>query len=129
VNNTFEQGIEVRVTDSIRNLIIGDGRVTLSNGISDADAVMEGQVLQFRLRPIAFSSDDRAQEFRLRMTLKVSLRDLESNRILFSQTVVSDREYRVTTDLGSNEQAQTNASQQASDSIAKELQGLMIEGF
>ena len=129
INKTLEPGIEVRITDSIRNVIINDGRVSLANTLSEADAVLEGQVLRYRLRPIAFTRADRAQEFRLRMTLKVSLRDLETEKILFRQTLVSDREYRVSTDLSTNEQAQTNAAQQASDNIAKELQGLMIEGF
>ncbi len=129
INNTLEQGIEVRVTDSVRNVLLGDGRVSLANGIGDADAVLEGQILQYLLRPIAFSTADRAQEFRLRLTMKVSLRDLESDKIIFKQTIVSDREYRVSTDLSSNERQQRQASQQASDAIAQELQSLLIEGF
>lgn len=128
-NNTLEQGIEVRVTDSVRNALLNDGRVSLANEISDADAVLEGQILQYRLRAIAFSTADRAQEFRLRLTMKVSLRDLENNKVIFNQTIVSDREYRVTTELSSNEREQTQASQQASDAIARELQSLLIEGF
>ena len=128
-NGRGETRIEVRVTDSVRNALLTDGRVSLANGISDADAVLEGQILQYRLRAIAFSTADRAQEFRLRLTMRVSLRDLENNKVIFNQTIVSDREYRVTTELSSNEREQTQASQQASDAIARELQSLLIEGF
>jgi outer membrane lipopolysaccharide assembly protein LptE/RlpB len=128
-NKTLEQGLEVRVTDAIREMIINDGRVALSNGLSDADAILEGQVLQYRIRPIAFSRNDQAQAIRLRMSLSVILRDLESSKLLFRQTIVSDREYGVSSNLSGNEQAQTGASQQASKDMARELQGLMIEGF
>ncbi|MFQ5692489.1 MAG: LPS assembly lipoprotein LptE [Nitrospinota bacterium] len=129
VNQTLEQGIEVQVTDAIRRVIIDDGRVSLATGIADADAVLEGEVLQYRLRAIAFTRGDRAQEFRLRMTLAVSLRDQENGKILFRQTIVSDREYEASTNLSSNEKAQTDAAQKASTAIARELQGLLIEGF
>ncbi len=128
-NNTLEQGIGVRVTDSIRKVILNDGRVVLAGGLQDADAVLVGQVLQFRLRAIGFNSEDRAQEVRLRMSMRVVLRDLERDRILFRQTIVSDREYQVSSDLQTNQSKKARASQLASDDIAQELQSLMIEGF
>ncbi|MFQ5911617.1 MAG: LPS assembly lipoprotein LptE [Nitrospinota bacterium] len=128
-NQTLEQGIEVRLSDAIRTVIISDGRVSLANDLSDADALLQGQVLQFRLRPIAFTRGDRTREFRLRMTLRVSLRDLIDEKIVFRQTIVADREYRVSGDVSTNEQAQTEAARLASEDIARELQGLMIEGF
>ena len=128
-NNTLEQGIGFRVTDSIRNVILNDGRVALAASLQDADAVLEGRVLQFRQRAIGFNREDRAQEVRLRMSMKVVLRDLALDRILFRQTIVSDHEYQISSDLQSNQSEKTKASQLASDDIARELQSLMIEGF
>ncbi|MBI2880687.1 MAG: LptE family protein [Candidatus Tectomicrobia bacterium] len=128
-NKTLEQGIEVRLTDALRSVIINDGRVFLASGVSDADAILEGQILQYRLRAIAFTRSDRAQEFRLRMTVAVTLRDLQNDRLIFKQTVVSDREYRVSTDLSSNERSQSEATLKASEDFARELRGLLIEGF
>lgn len=128
-NNTLEQGIEIRVTDSIRKVILNDGRVSLAGGVDTADAVLDGQVMSFRLRTIGFSKKDRAEEIRLRMVVRVVLRDTIKNKIVFRKVIISDREYQVSSNLGTNQLKKIKASELASDELARELQGLMIEGF
>ena len=128
-NKTLEQGIEIRVTDSIRKVILNDGRVTLASGIDTADAVLDGQVTSFQLRAIGFSKKDRAEEIRLRLGVRVVLRDTIENKTIFGKDIVSDREYRVSSSLGTNQLKKIKASELASDELARELQSLMIEGF
>ncbi len=128
-NGTTEEGIEVRISEELRNLILEDGRLELAQGREDAQAIIIGEVQEFNLRPISFNSSDRVREFRLRISVRATLRDLENNEILFDQTIRADREYGVSDNLGSNEQAQSEALERGADDFARELKSILIEGF
>jgi outer membrane lipopolysaccharide assembly protein LptE/RlpB len=128
-NGTTEEGVEVRISEELRNLILEDGRLELAQGRTDAQAIIIGEVREFILRPISFNNDDRIREYRLRISVRATLRDLEDNEILFDQTIRADREYGVSENLGSNEQAQREAIDRGADDFARELKSLIIEGF
>lgn len=128
-NGTLEEGIEVKLTEALRSQILEDGRLRLADGLQDAEAVIQGEVREFTLRPISFNRQDRVREYRLRITVQVTLRDLENNRVLLDQTLRADREYRVSEALSSNEQAQRETLNEAAKDFARELKSVLIEGF
>ncbi len=103
-NKTTLAQSQVLVSTMVREAFIKDGRVTVVDSASEADATLQVTLVKYRRDNAANREDDNglAREFTLRLTASLSLRDNRSGRMLFDgRTVEVQREAFTDNGLGS----------------------------
>ena len=103
-NKTTIAQSQVLVTTMIREAFIKDGRVSVVDSSSDADATLEVTLVKYRRENAANREDDNglARKFTLRLSATLSLRDNRTGKFLFQdRTVEVQREAFVDNGLGS----------------------------
>ena len=127
-NDTYEVGIEDLITDALiqefqRNRwarIVPEER---------ADAVLLGAIKGFVAVPIAFATADFAVEYRVRIKVKITLRDREGNVIWQDREVSYSEEYEVTPDIFISEANTRRAVARLAAELAEEVHDRIFDGF
>ena len=127
-NNSTEPEIELSLTEAIRDEFIEDGRLRVVAGLG-ADAVLEGEILSYRLEALAFDTADNVTEGRLTVEVHVALTDQVEGETLVDLRMPARFEYAVSEELAAAELARYEAEKQAFAELAAKLPGLIIEGF
>ena len=83
-NETAEPDIEIDITQRVIEAIEKEGTLKVTPD-SDADAVLEGSVVEYANVPFTFSNELQADQYRLVIGLKVSLFDREANSYLWQE--------------------------------------------
>ena len=93
-NDTYQSNIEAFFTKATMNEFIKNKRfTTVTQG---GDATLTGVVKEFRTNSIAYSSEDRARQYRAYVTLEVTLRHNTTGDVLWrNETMKDDEEYSV----------------------------------
>jgi len=103
-NKTTIAQSQVLVTTMIREAFIKDGRVSVVDGSSDADATLEVTLVKYLRENAANREDDNglARKFTLRLTVSLTLRDNRTGQKLFDGRLVEvQREAFTDNGLGS----------------------------
>ena len=97
-NDTYESNIEAYFTTATMNEFIKNKHFkVVSQG---GDATLSGVVKEFRTLSIAYSSQDRARQYRAFVTLEVTLRHNTTGDVLWrNDTMKDDEEYSVSETL------------------------------
>jgi outer membrane lipopolysaccharide assembly protein LptE/RlpB len=128
VNKTGEPQIEREITRTIRQEFMSDGRIKMVSR-SRADAILTGEILSYVLTPLSFDTKDNVTEYRLNMTIHITLRDIKKKKIIFQESINADKEYLVTESIASSEIGKQEALRKASKDFALELLDLITESF
>lgn len=128
-NLTQRPEIEQRVTEEIARELAKRGRYRVVTNPSGADALLEGAVAQYRTSPVEFTPEGRATRIEAVVTIRATLRDLVSDRVLWNQAgLLFRRQYEVQETGGF-----TNEEDVAMDQIARDAAGALVssivEGF
>ena len=129
-NLTTRFELDVRLTRAVIDEIVARGRVTIEPNIETADAVLAGEITNFTVTPLAFTSGQAAADrYNIRVDARVVLRDRVNKKILFSNpSFTYMEEYQVPT--GSDfESVETDAIVKVSEKFARSLVINMLEGF
>lgn len=78
VNETPEPNLEVTVTETIIQDLIDDNTLKVV-GRDNADAVLEGRIVEFSNRPFSYNNDLNAEEYRVSVRVVVSLFNRKNN--------------------------------------------------
>lgn len=127
-NNSMEPEIELSLTEAIRDEFIEDGRLRVVAG-TGADAVLEGEILSYRLEGLAFDAADNITEGRLTVEVHLVLTDQVEGETLVNLRMPARYEYSVSEELAAAELARDEAEKEAFAELAAKLPGLVIEGF
>jgi hypothetical protein len=127
-NKTGEPQIEREITRSVRREFMTDGRVRIGRR-NRADAILTGEIQSYMLIPLTFDPQDNVTEYRLNMSIRITLRDVKKKKNLFQQTLDSSREYRVSESIASSEAGKQAALRKASKDFALELLDLLTAGL
>jgi hypothetical protein len=89
-NKTTVAQSQAVISTMIREAFIRDGRVSVVDNASDADATLEVTLVNYRRENAANREDDvgLARKFTLRMRVSCRLRDNRSGRMLFDNRIV-----------------------------------------
>ena len=134
-NNTTVFDLDRRVTEKVVSEFIGRGKYTIVPDRAGVDAVLIGTVTAVTLTPVAFNTQQQATRYALAMTGSVEFRDLQANKVLWSNPSMQYREefdvpsssntLDVTTFFGQD----TNALDRLSNEFARAVVSAILEAF
>ena len=127
-NSSSEPNIQRDATDAIRRAFISDGRLKVTD-TSKADLLMRGTLTNYQLRGVSFSSEDSAEEYIVRLGIEVEVYDRIKKRIIFSQKLTTQWDYRSTSSVVDSESEKYTALKEAYDDLADKLVSITIEQF
>ena len=87
-NETAEPGIEIQITDNLIDGLVRDNTLKVVPE-EEADAILEGSVLEYGNIPFTFNSDLTAEQYRLVINLNVSLFNRKDNTYIWENMRVS----------------------------------------
>src|SRR5262245_33559405 len=134
-NNTAIFDLDRRVTDRVRAEFIGRGKWTVVPEQTGVDAVVLGTITSVTLTPIAFNLQQQATRYSLSMTGSVEFKDLQSNKIIWSNPSMQYHEEfqtpsaTTTLDISSFFGQDTNALDRLSNEFARALVSAVLEAF
>ncbi len=88
-NETIQAELSQEMTEALTDRFIADNNLRVVSG--DADAVLEGTVVEYQNRVLGIGSDNVAQEYVVFLKLSVRLRDRIKNKDLWSDEELSGR--------------------------------------
>lgn len=107
VNETYEPGIEVDVTDAVTTRFRQDGNLR-PVGESEADTIVTGKITDWNRRVLGYTDreEDDVEEYRLYVTAVITFRDLSTGEdLLRRQKVQGYTDFYLEGDLPSAEEA------------------------
>ncbi len=90
VNRTQWPNIESALTAAVANAFATDGRLRVV-APEHADAILEGEIVNYQVTVIAFDSNANPQQYRLFVTVDVRFRDVRRGVMLFEQRGLQER--------------------------------------
>lgn len=94
-NDTTEPNLEITVTERIIDNLITDNTLKVTDEGS-ADAVLRGAIIDFQNRPFSFNPDLNAEEYRVVVSVRVSLRKTAVDEPIWENQVIrGDGQYFV----------------------------------
>jgi len=122
-NRTSELTIEKLLTEAVIARIQQQGLFQVVNE-TEAEAILKGQVTGYDpyYMALAYDREQRVQEYRLRLTVKVDLEDTKTGKSLTAKQLISAKaEYRASSDVSKTKDAEKAAQQRAADEFARDL--------
>ena len=134
-NGTTVFNLDQKVTDMVRSEFIGRGKWTIVPDQTGVDAVVTGTITGVTLTPVAFNTSQQATRYALAMTGSVEFKDLQSNKVLWTNPSMSYRqEFDVpassnTLDTSTYFGQDANALDRLSNEFARALVSAILEAF
>src|SRR2546428_818747 len=94
-NRTSEPAVENILTQAVVQAFSTNGRLRVVKP-EQADAILEGEVVDYQIQALAFDPRANIQQYRLVVTMNLPMRDVRSNTPLFQQPRVQEKsDFRV----------------------------------
>jgi len=127
-NKTTRFQAEQFVTFAVRDEFIKRSRLGLVDSRSKADALLEGEITSFEVKPISSTADLTANLYRVKILLSVRLIDLKKNKVLYDSDSVSFVDtYEI--DTGDFFSQESKSLQDISKKFAESVVTTILENF
>ena len=128
-NKTAEPGIEDFITSALTQAVVGTGARIAANG-AEADASLEGSIVEYRLMSLSFDSSANVTSYRLIIALALTFRDLKQNKVIWKQDRVEERaDFVVSGQVTQTLAREQLAVQRAAVDVARAIVSFAFEGF
>lgn len=128
-NKTAEPGIEDFITSALTQAVVGTGARIAANA-TDADATLDGQIVEYRLTAISFDSSSNVTSYRLIIALALTFKDLKQNKVIWKQDRVEERaDFVVPGQVTQSLAREQVAVQRAAVDVARAIVSFAFEGF
>jgi outer membrane lipopolysaccharide assembly protein LptE/RlpB len=128
-NKTTEPGIETIVTRAVVEAFSTSGRLRVVRP-EQADAILEGEVIDYDVQSIAFDPRSQARLYRLVVTMNLRLRDLVQNRLVFDQRAFRERaDFRASEAVSETIVREDLGVRKAAQDIARSVVALTVDGI
>jgi outer membrane lipopolysaccharide assembly protein LptE/RlpB len=129
-NKTQEPGIEDFITQALTQAVVTSGRLRIAATAQEADASLEGQIVEYRLTSLAFDRSANVTQYRLVLGLALTFRDLRQNRVIWKQDRVEERaDFAVAGQVSQTLAREEAAVRQAAVDVARAIVSFAFEGF
>ena len=127
-NKSGEPNIEFEITNRIRDGFIEDGRLKMT-GDGDSDLVLNGDIIKYSLKPIAFDSKDNVTEYWVEIGVSIKLENRVNGNVILQQELYTKWDYKVSQSVTEADVNRLEAIRQAGKKMAQEIVNIVIEGF
>ncbi|RLJ04051.1 MAG: hypothetical protein DRP14_04035 [Candidatus Aenigmatarchaeota archaeon] len=132
-NKTSEPGIEIEVTDAIKDRFLTDGALKIANSREEADSILKGEIIDYRREPLSYTSDNEVAEYRLVLTVNLTYYDLVKDEIMWEEEdFEADSEFYTTMQqqrFGSTNLDEEKLIENVARELAREIVNRTIEGW
>jgi ribosomal protein S25 len=128
-NLSTRYNLEVTLTQGVIDELVARGKVEVTSGAENVDAVLVGEIMSFSVNPIGFSSQNIADRYNVTVVARIVLRDLKDEKVIFSNpSYVYQEEYEVPQGT-SYETWETEALGKIAEKFARSLISTLLDGF
>lgn len=128
VNQTFEPGIEVPLTQGFLREFIQDRRVKVVDR-KEADSILEGVIKSFQIHSISYDRSGIAQEYQTTVKLDLALRRRNGEVLWIQKDLTESRTYRVSTSPLMTESNKASALQSLGRLMAESIKNRFFYDF
>ena len=90
-NRTQEPGIEDFITQALTSALVTSGVARIAKDAEQADAILDGAIIEYTLTSLAFDRTANVTQYRLQISLSLSLKDRRSGDVVWKQDKIGDR--------------------------------------
>lgn len=128
-NRTQEPAVESFITRAVIDAFVTSGRVRVVRP-EEADAVLEGEIVGYRIESLAFDPRANVREYRLWVTLNLQFRDVRKNLMLWRQEGLEEKaDFRVPGQVAQTISREESALRQAAVDIGRAIVNLAVDRF
>jgi outer membrane lipopolysaccharide assembly protein LptE/RlpB len=127
-NKTTKAEAEQFVTFAIRDEFIKRSSMKLVDSIDAADALLEGEILKFQVRPLSYSYLGSANQYTVSIVLSVALINLKNNATVYeNKNMTYTEDYEI--ESGDFFSQETEALQKISETFARAIVSALLENY
>jgi len=128
-NLTTRFELDLKLTQSVIDEIVARGKVEITGNMESADAILIGEIISFRVTPIAFSKEATADRYNIIIAARITLKDLGNQKIIFSNPNFQYvEEYEVPEGVDF-ESVESEALDKVAVKFARSIVSTILEGF
>jgi hypothetical protein len=120
VNNSFEPNLETRYTNYLRHEFSSGSGAEVVPDSKAADLILTGQILSVIVPTLSFTQTQ-TLESRAEVVVQISVEEIRTKKLVWTQTARGASEFYVTSDLQFNRSLQNRAMEQAGRFVAADL--------
>jgi outer membrane lipopolysaccharide assembly protein LptE/RlpB len=130
LNNTQRSEVEQFLTESLASELVTRRRFSIAGNAAEADAKISGAVTDFRVTPITFTADGRAEEYEITIVADMRFERTATEELLWSAERYMFREtYELELDAVDFFDQENVAIIEASARFAETIASDLLEGF
>ncbi|MDH7499345.1 MAG: LptE family protein [candidate division NC10 bacterium] len=126
-NGTFKPGLEILARDLIVQRL-REGKVPLVES-QGADLILKGTIVGYSAESVAFDVRDISRQYRLTISLSVSLREGAKEKAIWEEVLTASSYYYTGPNVAATEISERKASTQALEELARMVTSRLIEVF
>jgi hypothetical protein len=128
-NLTTRFELDLKLTQSVIDEMVARGKVEITGNMESADAILIGEIISFRVIPIAFSKEATADRYNITVVAKIVLKDLANQKIIFSNPNFQYLEEYEVPEGVDFETVESEALDKVAVKFARSLVSTILEGF
>ena len=129
VNGTQQPAVENFITAAVVNAFVTSGRLKVVP-VSQADSILEGEIVGYHLDAIAFNQSVNITEYRLRVRVNIKFRDVRQNSTLWVQDGLEEwADFRVQGQVSDTIAREDVATRQAAVEIGRRIVAAAVDRF
>jgi len=129
VNNTQEPAIENTITAAVVSAFVNSGRLKVLPA-NQADSILEGVISGYNLDSIAFDPQINVTQYRLRVRVDITFRDVRESTTLWKQDGLEEwADFRVQGQVADSIAKEDQAARQAAVEIGRRIVASAVDRF
>jgi outer membrane lipopolysaccharide assembly protein LptE/RlpB len=129
VNNTVEFGLADDITQALVAGFLADRHLRIVQE-RDADAVLRGTVAAYKNQVFGYTSTERATEYEVVLTVRVSFRDMVKNRDVWKEDALSVRTTYTVVPVGTEPaKTETDGRRDVIQKLADQIVSRTVQGW
>ena len=127
-NKTTKAEAEQFVTFAIRDEFIKRSSMKLVDRTDEADALLEGEIVKFTVKPLSYSYLGSANQYTVTITLNITFINMKTNIVIYQNKNMNFTEdYEI--ESGDFFSQETDALQKISEKFAKGIVSALLENY
>jgi outer membrane lipopolysaccharide assembly protein LptE/RlpB len=128
-NRTQEPGIEDFITQALTTALVTSGVARIAKDAEQADAVLDGAIVEYTLTSLAFDRTANVTQYRLQISLALTLKD-RNGEVVWKQDRIGERaDFPVAGQVSTTIAREQDAVRRAAVDISRAIVSLAFEGF